>query len=101
MLVRPGVVGAACRPHRRLPDQAAPSFVMLLRQHAGEGLSLPPGNTAPRGAPGQRPLYRAVIVRMRWHEPTINYVTRRTRQEVFSQVRGTFLMINTQSTHPP
>ena len=25
-------------------------------------------------------LYRAVIVRMRWHQPTIDYVTRRTRQ---------------------
>ena len=25
-------------------------------------------------------LYRAVIVRMRWHQPTINYVTRRTAE---------------------
>lgn len=25
-------------------------------------------------------LYRAVIVRMRWHEPTIAYVERRTRE---------------------
>jgi transposase len=25
-------------------------------------------------------LYRAVIVRMRWHQPTIDYVTRRTKQ---------------------
>jgi transposase len=25
-------------------------------------------------------LYRAVIVRMRWHQPTIDYVTRRTKE---------------------
>ena len=59
VLVRPGVVGAACHPHRRLPGQAAPSFVMLLRQHNGEGLSPPLGNTAPRGAPGRLPSARA------------------------------------------
>ena len=33
-----------------------------------------------RPPPGQRGLYRIVIVRMRWHQPTIDYVTRRTAQ---------------------
>jgi len=40
---RPGVVGAAHHSHRRLPDQAAPSFAMLPRQHSGEGPSPPLG----------------------------------------------------------
>lgn len=42
-------------PHRRFPVQAAPSFVMLLRQHNGEGLPPPLGKTAPRGARGRPP----------------------------------------------
>ncbi len=29
---------------------------------------------------GNAALYRAVIVRMRWHQPTIDYVTRRTAE---------------------
>lgn len=48
---RPGVVGAASHPHRRLPAQAAPSFIGLLRQPQGAGLSPPLDPTAPRGAP--------------------------------------------------
>jgi hypothetical protein len=43
VLARPGVVGAASHPHRRLPDQAAPSFTVLLRQSSGGGLSPPLG----------------------------------------------------------
>ena len=38
VLVRPGVVEAACRP-QRLPAQAAPSFIMVLAQTGVEGLS--------------------------------------------------------------
>ena len=52
---RPGVVGAAHHSHRRLPDQAAPSFAMLPRQHSGEGPSPPLGCIAPRGAPDHPP----------------------------------------------
>jgi hypothetical protein len=42
------------RPPRHPPDQAAPSFVSLLRQADGAGLSPPLGYTAPRGAPSAR-----------------------------------------------
>ena len=49
---RPAVVGAASHPHPHLRAQAAPSFVRLLRQPNGEGLSPPHGAVAPRGARG-------------------------------------------------
>ena len=52
---RPGVVGAAFRPSRRLPGQAAPRFTRLPRQPSGAGLSPPPGHAAPRGARCRRP----------------------------------------------
>jgi hypothetical protein len=48
--VRPDIVGAACHPPRRSPDQAAPHFTALLRQDSGEGLSPPLDYMAPRGA---------------------------------------------------
>lgn len=47
---RPGVVRTAFRPSRRLPGQAVLSFVALLRQGHGDGLSPPHGQVAPRGA---------------------------------------------------
>jgi hypothetical protein len=47
---RPVVVVAASHPHRRLPDQAAPSFARLLRQPRSGALSSPRGFMAPRGA---------------------------------------------------
>ena len=50
VLARPGVVGAACRPHLRSQVRAAPSFSGLLRQAAGGVLSPPHGSKAPRGA---------------------------------------------------
>src|SRR4051794_1125120 len=55
---RPGVVGAAFRPSRRLPGQAAPSFTRLPRQPSGAGLSPPLGHAAPRGAPPRPPTGR-------------------------------------------
>ena len=44
VLARPGVVGAAYRPHRHLPDQTAPSFTVLLRQSSGGVLTPPLGS---------------------------------------------------------
>jgi len=52
--IRPGVVGAASRPHPRSQDQAAPSFTGLLRQAGGGVLSPPLDTTAPRGAQNPR-----------------------------------------------
>ena len=51
VLARPGFVRAACHPPRHLPDRAAPSFTVLLRQTRGEGLSPPLDQQAPHGAP--------------------------------------------------
>jgi len=59
---RPGVVGAACHPHPRSRDQAAPSFASLLRQTSGGVLSPPLDTTAPRGA--RSPRFR------RWSAPS-------------------------------
>ena len=47
VLAHPGFVGAACHPIRHHPDQAAPSFSVLLRQDGGEGLPPPLKSTAP------------------------------------------------------
>jgi hypothetical protein len=47
---RPGVVRTAYRPSRHLPGQAVLSFMALLRQGHGGGLSPPHGHPAPRGA---------------------------------------------------
>ena len=49
------VVRTACRPSRRSPGQAVPSFTPLPRQPGGEGLAPSLGHTAPRGARSRRP----------------------------------------------
>ncbi len=50
VLTRPVVAGAACRPHPRSRDRAAPSFTSLLRQASRDVLSPSHGQRAPRGA---------------------------------------------------
>ena len=50
VLTHPGFVRAASHPPRHHPDQTALSFVTLLRQDNGAGLSPPHELAAPRGA---------------------------------------------------
>ena len=50
VLTHPGFVRAASQPPRHHPDQTALSFVTLLRQDNGAGLSPPHELAAPRGA---------------------------------------------------
>ncbi len=51
-------------------------------------------------------LYRAVIVRMRWHQPTIDYVTRRTKEglskrEIIRCLKRYLARESTTSCRPP